>query len=86
MIDVEEVFVTDLYKKHTDKVIFKNFYTVGKHIYQDDGEIVTESIALDKEGLEVLRAKIMAIIIDEMPQDKKSKSTSPKKTKQTRLF
>jgi hypothetical protein len=80
-LDIEEVFVTDLYKKHERKEIFKGFYTVGKLTYQDDGEVVSKSIVLDKETLEILRAKIMAILIDEI----KPKS-SGSKTKQTRLL
>lgn len=71
MVDKEEVFVTDLYKKHKGKELFKGFYTVGKRIYRDDGQIVSKSIALDRETLEILRAKIMAIFIDELPPKKK---------------
>lgn len=68
MIDSEEFFVTDLYKKHKGKELYNGFYVVGKRIYQDDGEIVTKSIVLDKEALEVLRAKIMAILIEDLPK------------------
>ena len=50
MVKREEVFVTDLYKKHKGKELFKGFYTVGKQIYQDDGKIVFQSIALDREA------------------------------------
>ena len=48
-------------------------YSVAKHIYQDDGDVVTASFALDNANLEILRAKIMAILIDELP--KKSNQT-----------
>jgi len=72
MVDAEEVFVTNLFKKHKGREEYRGFYTVGKRIYQDDGEIVSKSIALDKEALEVLRAKIMAILIDELPPTSKS--------------
>ncbi len=72
MGDFEEVYVTDLFKKHKGKENYKGFYIVGKRIYQDDGGIVNKSIALDRESLEVLRAKIMAILIDELPPKKKS--------------
>ena len=51
MVDKVEVFVTDLYKKYKGKELYKGFYTVRKRIYQDDGEIVTKSIVLDREGL-----------------------------------
>lgn len=39
--------------KNTTRVV-----TVGKQIYHDDGKIGSESIALDREALEILRAKI----------------------------
>ena len=45
-------------------------YSVAKHIYQDDGEIVHDGFAIDKENLLILRAKIMAILIDELPTKK----------------
>lgn len=48
-------------------------YSVAKHIYQDDGDVVTASFALDNANLEILRAKIMAILIDKLP--KKSNQT-----------
>ena len=35
-----------------------------------DGEIINESIALDRETLEILKAKIMAILINELPAKK----------------
>ena len=41
-------------------------YSIAKHIYQDDGEIVTESFAIDKENLLILGAKVMAILTDEL--------------------
>lgn len=66
MADIEEVF-GDLYKKHKDKELYKGFYSVGKRVYQDNGEVVNEGFALDKETLEILRAKIMAILIDDLP-------------------
>lgn len=68
MVDREEVFVTDLFKKHNGKELCKGFYTVGKRIYRDDDEIVSKSVVLDKESLEVLRAKIMAVLIDDLPK------------------
>jgi hypothetical protein len=56
-----------IYTKSTRAKNSKGFYSIGKKIYQDDGEIVNEGFALDREALEVLRAKIMAILIDDLP-------------------
>jgi hypothetical protein len=56
-----------LYKKHMGKELYKGFYSIGKKMYQDDGEIVNEGFALDKEALEVLGARIMAILIEDLP-------------------
>jgi hypothetical protein len=70
MVDIEGVYVRDLFKKHKGKELYKGFYAIGKKIYQDDGEIVNEGFALDKEALEVLRAKIMAILIEDYPSRK----------------
>ena len=87
MVDLEEVYVRDLFKKHNGKELYKGFYTVGKKIYQDDGEIINESIALDRETLEILKAKIMAILINELPAKNNSKiDKSTNKSKQTTLF
>jgi len=73
MTDIEEVYVRDLYKKHKGKELYKGFYSIGKKIYQDDGEVLNEGFALDKEALDILRAKIMAILIEDLPV-KKNKS------------
>jgi hypothetical protein len=70
MTDIEEVYVKDLYKKHKGNELYKGFYSIGKKIHQDDGEIVNEGFALDKEALQVLRAKIMAILIEDLPTKK----------------
>lgn len=88
MADIEEVYVRDLYKKHDGKEIYKGFYSIGKKIYQDDGEVINEGFGLDKEDLEVLRAKIMAILIDELPtKDKQfTDNTSQKNLKQTTIL
>lgn len=67
MVDIKEVYVRDLYKKHKGNELYKGFYSVGKKAYQDDGEVVNEGFALDKEALEILRAKIMAILIEDLP-------------------
>jgi hypothetical protein len=75
MVDIEEVYVRDLYKKHKSNELYKGFYSVGKKIYQDDGEVINEGFVLDKEALEILRAKIKAILIDELPiKENKSKN------------
>ena len=85
MASIEEVYVRDLYKKHNGKDIYKGFFTIGKKVYQEDGEVVNESIALDREALEILRARIMAILIDEIKpnSDCKIKGNG---SKQTKLF
>jgi hypothetical protein len=67
MVDIEEVYVRDLYKKHNGRELYKEFYSIVKKIYQDNGEVVNEGFALDKEALKVLRAKIMAILIEDLP-------------------
>jgi hypothetical protein len=78
MVDIEEAYVRDLYKKHKGKELYKGFYSIGKKIYQDDGEVVNEGFALDKEALEVLRAKIMATLIEDIPiKENKSKRKDP---------
>jgi hypothetical protein len=78
MTDIEEVYVKDLYKKHKGKELYKGFYSVGKKIYQDDGEVINEGFALDKEALEVLRAKIMPILIDQLPPTKEKSKIKPR--------
>jgi hypothetical protein len=72
MVDKVEVTVTDSFKKHNCKPDYKGFDSIAKQAYQYDGNVVTESFALDKENLGILRAKIMAISIDETSPKKKS--------------
>jgi hypothetical protein len=84
MVDIEEVFVTNLIKKHNGREEYRGFYTVGNRTYQDDGQIISDSIALDKEALEILRAKIMTILIDEL--SKKKLRNKSRQSKQTKLF
>lgn len=48
-----EIAVANLSKKHSGKPAYKEFYSLVKRTYQDDGEKVTEDFALDKEALEV---------------------------------
>jgi hypothetical protein len=87
MVDMEEVYVRDLYKKLKGKELHKGFYSIGKKIYQDDGEVVNEGFALDKEALEVLKAKIMAILIDELPTNEEPTSrTNRVDSRQTKLL
>ena len=73
MVDIEEVYIGDLSKKHKGRPEYKGLYSIGKKIYQDDGEVVNKGFALDKEALEVLRAKIMAILIGDLSSIKKSR-------------
>ena len=88
MVDEAVVTVTDLEKKHPDKLAYKGLYSIAKHIYQDDGEIAQDGFAIDKENLEILRAKIMPILIDELPiKEKKQKSSSTiNESRQTKLL
>jgi hypothetical protein len=52
MTDIEEIYVSDLYKKHNGKEIFKGFCSIEKKTYQDNCEIVNEGFGLDREILE----------------------------------
>jgi len=64
----------ETYTKSTRVKNSKGFYSIGKKIYQVYGEIANEGFALDKEALEILRAKIMAILIEDLPiKENKSK-------------
>lgn len=77
MVDEIEVTVTDLEKKHPGKSGYKGMYSIAKHIYQDDGEILSDGFALDKENLIILRAKLDALFIDEnKAHDKKPKQSN----------
>ena len=67
MVDNIELTGTDLFKKHSGKSGYEGMYSIAKHIYRDDGEIVSDGFAIDKANLLILRAKIMAILIDELP-------------------
>ena len=87
MVDKVEVTVTDLEKKHPGKSGYEGMYSIAKHIYQDDGEKLSDGFAIDKENLLILRAKIMANLNDELPnKEKKLKSSSTtNKSRQTKL-
>jgi hypothetical protein len=63
-------------KKHKGKEQYKGLYSIGKKVYQDNGTLFNEGIALDREALEVLRAKIMAILIHEIPAMRNLKTSS----------
>ena len=65
MVDKVEVTVTDLSKKHNGKAGYEGMYSVAKHVYMDNGEVDTIGFAIDKENLNVLRAKIDAVLIDD---------------------
>ena len=78
MVDKVEVTVTDLSKKHNGKAGYEGMYSVAKHVYMDNGEIVTIGFAIDRDNLRVLRAKIDALLIDEDKPDKKNKSKQSK--------
>ena len=56
----------DLYEKHNKREEYKGLYSVGKKVYRDDGEIDNVSFAIDKENLLVLKARIDAILIDDV--------------------
>ena len=76
MVDKVEVTVTDLEKKHPGKSGYEGLYSIAKHIYQDDGEILSDGFAIDKENLEILRARIEGMfIIDGKPSKKKPKQS-----------
>jgi hypothetical protein len=77
MADNVKITVSDLFKKNDGKSGYANMYSIDKHIYQDVGVIVRDSFAIYKENLLILRAKIMAILIDE---------TSPMKSRQTKVI
>ena len=76
MVDRVEVTVTDLEKKHNGKPGHENIFSVAKHVYRDDGKVDTIGFAIDKQNLEILSAKIDAMLIDEL---------KPKKSRLTKL-
>jgi ribosomal protein L36 len=68
MVDNIEITGTDLFKKHSGKSGYEGMYSIAKHMYQDYDEIVHSGFAIDKENLLILKAKIRAILIDELPK------------------
>jgi predicted N-acyltransferase len=77
MVDKVEVTVTDLQKKHKEKSGYENMYSVSKHVYMDNGIVDTIGFAIDKENLQILRAKIDAVLVDD---DKKQSNNRKPKT------
>jgi len=63
LVDIEEFYVRDLYKKHKGKEYYKVFYTVRKKIYKDEADVMNESIALNEETLTILKARIEASLL-----------------------
>ena len=51
MVDMIEVTVTDLKKKHKGKAEYENMYSVAEHVYMDDGIVDTIGFAIDKDNL-----------------------------------
>lgn len=64
MVEIQEVYVCNVYKKHNSKEIFKGYYSIGKKIHQDDGKATNEAFALDKESGSITK-KIMVILIED---------------------
>ena len=56
MADNVKITVSDLFKKNDGKSGYANMYSIAKHIYQDDGVIIRDGFAIDKENLLILRA------------------------------
>ncbi|MDN5846275.1 MAG: hypothetical protein L0H53_08390 [Candidatus Nitrosocosmicus sp.] len=78
MVDIEEVYVRDLFKKYKGRPEYKGLYSIGKKIYQDNGEVHNEGFAIDEENLRILKALIEAIFIDEI-KPKQGKVLRPHK-------
>ncbi len=85
MIDSEEVYVRDLFKKYKGRPEYKGLYPIGKKIYQDDGEIYNEGFSIDEENLRILKARIEATLLDEIKPNQE-KALGPNKSKQTKLL
>ncbi|TVP41371.1 hypothetical protein [Candidatus Nitrosocosmicus arcticus] len=56
MVDESVVTVTDLEKKHPGKPAYQGFYSLTKRTYQNNGEVVAEGFALDKEAFRSLES------------------------------
>ena len=85
MTDIEEVYIRDLLKKYNGRPEYKSLYSIGKKIYQDDGEIYNEGFAIDEENLRILKARIDAMFIDDTKPKKQVKGSEPNKSRQIKL-
>ncbi len=85
MTDLEEVYVRNLFKKYKGRPKYKGLYSIGKMIYQDDGEVYNEGFAIDEENLRILKARIEAMFIDET-KPKQGKGLEPNKSRQSKLL
>ena len=84
VVDIEEIYVRDLSEKHNGRPEYKGLYSIGKKIHQDNGEIYNEGFAIDEENLRILKARLEAMFIDELPKNSKIE-TGPSKSRQTKL-
>ena len=71
MIDIEEGCQRFIQKNTNKNRFTKDFLPQVKKFHEDE-EVINERIALDRQDLEVLRTRIMAILIDELTPKKKS--------------
>lgn len=85
MTDSEEVYVRDLFKKYKERTEYKGLYSIGKKIYQDNGEIYNQGFAIDEENLRILKARIDAMLLDDT-KPKRGKGLGPDKPIQTKLL
>ncbi|WP_458743277.1 hypothetical protein [Candidatus Nitrosocosmicus sp. T] len=85
MADIEEVYVRDLFKKYKGRPEYKGLFSIGKKINRDNGEIYNEGFALDEENLRILKARIEAMLLDEI-KPKRGKGLGPDKPIQTKLL
>jgi hypothetical protein len=51
--DSEEVYVRRLFKKYKGRPEYKELYSIGKKVYQDNGEIYNDRYARDEENLRI---------------------------------
>ena len=87
MVDIEEVYVRDLFNKYKGRPEYKGLYSIGKKIHQDDGEINNEGFAIDEGNLRILMAKIDALFMNETrPTHRKTlRSNNSRQTKLPKL-
>ncbi len=70
MVEIVEAYVREFYKKYRGKELYEGFCSYIEKINQDEGEVINQGFVLIRDALEILRAKIMAILIDELPTKK----------------